>query len=112
MIPFSQHQVRCDIVPYSIEIRRTHVDADKAIYRWVVESGASGHVLLDRSSARFRPSDENGNAIGSMYLDMAEGNVHDADRDGAADFVKVVAGIAKKWDGRGTPPETAHRVFG
>jgi hypothetical protein len=112
MIPFRACQVRCDIVPYSIEIRRTYIDADRAIYRWAVENGASGHVLLDRSRARFRPSDEHGNPTGAMYLDMAEGDVRGAGREQAADFVKVVAGIAKKWDGRGTPPETAHRIFG
>ena len=99
-------------MPYSIEIRRTHVDADRAIYHWAVENGASGHVLLDRSNGRFRPSDEDGGPIGSMYLDMAEGNVHGADPAQAADFIKVVGGIAKKWDGHGTPPETAHRIFG
>jgi hypothetical protein len=96
---------------YSVEIRRIRLDSRAAVYRWSADGGGSGHILVDLSSARLRPCDEEGHPAGDMYLDLDEGRIHNADPASVDDFATVAAGIDKNWDRPGAPPETAHRIF-
>lgn len=85
------------------------------LYRWEGDRGrdGSGFVLFDPETLTIRPSNADGEVVGSLAVDSDSGNVTGAS-DGVdrAKFRQVAAAIFKAHAKSGSVPATAHVYYG
>jgi hypothetical protein len=85
------------------------------VYRWEADGGDSGtgFVLLETADRTVRPSDANGNVLGTLVLDAETGDLTgEAPGINRAAFARTAAAIIKRYLAAGKAPQTAHTYFG
>jgi hypothetical protein len=100
---------------YSIGIW-AHAEVPRGVvYRWEADGGDSGtgFVLLDTAGSTVRPSNGEGQTVGSLVMDASTGDVTgEAPGINRTTFVKTAAAVLKRYLAAGKAPETAHTYYG
>jgi hypothetical protein len=84
---------------------------EQVLYRWEADQ-KTGFVTFEVPTRRFRPSDDNGQPIGSLLYDAATGDSQGASPEiDKGLFAQVVASILRGYTRAGKAPTTAHAYY-
>jgi hypothetical protein len=83
-----------------------------AVYKWMRDDGSAGYVVVDEASEVIRPCNEEGIAMGEMFINRSSGNVENVDPVLRGRFLVVAAAIFKEWGKARCLPDVVTRNYG
>ncbi|KPI16581.1 hypothetical protein OK074_8390 [Actinobacteria bacterium OK074] len=83
------------------------------LYRGEVDGTHEFFLTLDEQSQSIRPSDIDGNPLGSIRMDIGDGNLSGTveDPDTISGFPLMAAHLLSQWKKQGRPPQEIRKVF-